>query len=637
MNDKKNKSQNIKNNMNSTQEEQILILLHNKLDNKYINIPNDENIKLILQNDYIKNMILFTLNKHSELEKDLKIRKKISFYYINNQKIDEYIKKKSIKSEKEKKILELKNKLNNIREQRSKYKIENNKILKEINDDNKKDKLARIKLKILNNISSTYIADLQKEYKKYSYINGYKYSHLYPQKKIGSVIENENDIDKEDIEKKEDFDKIINNEEDNNDNVDSKNNKNEEQVSFISNEMSSSLNDSKINQIINLPKLSDEEVIKYTKYTQKLFFEKVISDLKNIKKSLSLSLEDKNETNKNSEKEVISMISDTDNSKDNKLQKSKDIIAVENKIKQKLKNKDENLMIKSFFNEISEKFRNDIQLEELNVSKKYKNKLLEDNNDITYKQAIEEMNNIHKENNNKINTKIMHKIIDISKVKLIMDINDKIMKEKKIKKEKIDETIIPKCIIEKNPQDQLNFYRNVINTYKKYKLRTNNFINKRLFPNLLLLDEKYTDFLTTFINEYDYFTKLNFEKMKPDNDMIYSLKKFRYDSNLLKKNGINNKYDLFGLYIGNIFLKLKKSLIDYKTNSLNNSKSIKNFFEINNKSGDIIKKMKSFIKNAKFNEDFNLYFNKDELNLIREYMNEFFNIDYIKFLNPIEP
>ena len=635
MNDKKNKSQNIKNNMNSTQEEQILILLHNKLDNKYINIPNDENIKLLLQNDYIKNMILFTLNKHSELEKDLKIRKKISFYYINNQKIDEYIKKKSIKSEKEKKILELKNKLNNIREQRSKYKIENNKILKEINDDNKKDKLARIKLKILNNISSTYIADLQKEYKKYSYINGYKYSHLYPQKKIGSVIENENDIDKEDIEKKEDFDKIINNEEDNNDNVDSKNNKNEEQVTFISNEMSSSLNDSKINQIINLPKLSDEEVIKYTKYTQKLFFEKVISDLKNIKKSLSL--EDKNETNKNSEKEVISMISDTDNSKDNKLQKSKDIIAVENKIKQKLKNKDENLMIKSFFNEISEKFRNDIQLEELNVSKKYKNKLLEDNNDITYKQAIEEMNNIHKENNNKINTKIIQKIIDISKVKLIMDINDKIMKEKKIKKEKIDEIIIPKCIIEKNPQDQLNFYRNVINTYKKYKLRTNNFINKRLFPNLLLLDEKYTDFLTTFINEYDYFTKLNFEKMKPDNDMIYSLKKFRYDSNLLKKNGINNKYDLFGLYIGNIFLKLKKSLIDYKTNSLNNSKSIKNFFEINNKSCDIIKKIKSFIKNAKFNEDFNLYFNKDELNLIREYMNEFFNIDYIKFLNPIEP
>lgn len=635
MNDKKNKSQNIKNNMNRTQEEQILILLHNKLDNKYINIPNDENIKLILQNDYIKNMILFTLNKHSELEKDLKIRKKISFYYINNQKIDEYIKKKSIKSEKEKKILELKNKLNNIREQRSKYKIENNKILKEINDDNKKDKLARIKLKILNNISSTYIADLQKEYKKYSYINGYKYSHLYPQKKIGSVIENENDIDKEDIEKKEDFDKIINNEEDNNDNVDSKNNKNEEQVTFISNEMSSSLNDSKINQIINLPKLSDEEVIKYTKYTQKLFFEKVISDLKNIKKSLSL--EDKNETNKNSEKEVISMISDTDNSKDNKLQKSKDIIAVENKIKQKLKNKDENLMIKSFFNEISEKFRNDIQLEELNVSKKYKNKLLEDNNDITYKQAIEEMNNIHKENNNKINTKIIQKIIDISKVKLIMDINDKIMKEKKIKKEKIDETIIPKCIIEKNPQDQLNFYRNVINTYKKYKLRTNNFINKRLFPNLLLLDEKYTDFLTTFINEYDYFTKLNFEKMKPDNDMIYSLKKFRYDSNLLKKNGINNKYDLFGLYIGNIFLKLKKSLIDYKVNSLNNSKAIKNFFEINNKSGDIIKKIKSFIKNAKFNEDFNLYFNKDELNLIREYMNEFFNIDYIKFLNQFEP
>ena len=153
MNDKKNKSQNIKNSMNNTQEEQILTLLHNKLDNKYINIPNDENIKLLLQNDYIKNMILFTLNKHSELEKDLKIRKKISFYYINNQKIDEYIKKKSIKSEKEKKILELKNKLNNIREQRSKYKIENN-MWQHVKIKKKLSRPLNIQVKKLHNFSN---------------------------------------------------------------------------------------------------------------------------------------------------------------------------------------------------------------------------------------------------------------------------------------------------------------------------------------------------------------------------------------------------------------------------------------------------------------------------------------------------
>ncbi len=52
---------------------------------------------------------------------------------------------------------------------------------------------------------------------------------------------------------------------------------------------------------------------------------------------------------------------------DNKLQKSKDIIAVENKIKQKIKKEDEVLLQKAFFSEISENFKNDIQLEELNV------------------------------------------------------------------------------------------------------------------------------------------------------------------------------------------------------------------------------------------------------------------------------
>ena len=181
--------------------------------------------------------------------------------------------------------------------------------------------------------------------------------------------------------------------------------------------------------------------------------------------------------------------------------------------------------------------------------------MIEENNDITYKQALEEMNNLKKENNNKINNKIWQRIIDISKAKLIIDINDKFIKNKNIKNEKINEIIIPKCIIEKNPQDTLNFYKNVINTYKKYKLRTNNFITKRLFPCLLLLDEKYTDFLTTLINEYDYFSKLNFEKMKAEGDNIYSLRKFKYDANLLKKNGINNKYDLFGFYISSFFFE----------------------------------------------------------------------------------
>ena len=33
----------------------------------------------------------------------------------------------------------------------------------------------------------------------------------------------------------------------------------------------------------------------------------------------------------------------------------------------------------------------------------------------------------------------------------------------------------------------------------------------------------------------------------------------------------------------------------------------------------------------------NLYYDKDEINLIHQYIKEFFNIDYIKYLNPFNP
>ena len=641
MNEKKILNKDKDKNINRNSEnEKIIQLLHKKLDKKHINIPNDQSIKIFLQNEDIKNLVSFTLTKHTEIEQELIKRKKVSFYFVNNQKIDEYIKLKSVNEEKNKKLLELKEKLNKIKEQRKNYNTKNEELLKEINDQEKKDKLARVKLKILNNTNSSLIFDLKNEYKKYTYINGYKYSHLYARKNIGAIIENESEEDENEI--KENFnkikdDKILNVEKiKDEDNTEDKKGKNEEQISFISLNDMSSLNDSKINQIVNLPKLSQEEIIKYTKYSQKLFFEKTITQLRTIKNALTNSLDNSSKNNKKEDKSVISMISDSSKSNDNKLQKSKDIIAIENKVKQKIKKEDEAQWNKSFFTEISDKFKNDIQIEELKVSKNYRNRMIEENNDITYKQALEEINNLKKENNNKINNKIWQRIIDISKVKLIIDINDKFIKNKNIKNEKINEIIIPKCIIEKNPQDTLNFYKNVINTYKKYKLRTNNFITKRLFPCLLLLDEKYTDFLTTLINEYDYFSKLNFEKMKTEGDNIYSLRKFKYDVNLLKKNGINNKYDLFGFYISSFFLK--KIIFDNENiiNQINNDNTLKKFEETNKKSSDIVKTISNFIKNIKFNEDLNLNFNKEELSLVYDYMKEFLNIDYIKLLNPFE-
>ena len=633
------------------QDEQLLYLLHNKLDKKRINIPKDESIKLLLQNSDIKNLITYTLNKHTEIKEEIEIRKKINFYFVNNKKIDDYIKLRNLQNEKRNKLELLKNKLKNIKDQRNNYMTKNEELIKEINAENKKDKLSRIKLKILNNTSSSLIMDIQNNYKKYTYLNGYKYSHLYPKKNIGAIIENEGDEEENENIHHENFNKITNDnnnnennnkiieeEKDTNKNINDDGNKKEEQVSFIniSNDVSN-INDSKINQIVNLPKLSEEEVMKYTKYTQKLFFEKTINELKGIKNSLS-SNDNNNKKNKNEEQKSIISITST-NTNNNKLQKSKEIIAVENKAKQKIKNKNEEQHYKEFFTDISSKFKDDIQKEEFNVSKNYTNKMTEEKNDITYTQTVEELKNIQKENKNLISSGVWQKIVDISKVKLIKDINDKYLNEKgnNTSIAKIKEVIIPKCIIEKNPQDTLNFYRNVINTYKKYKLRTNNFINKRLFSSLLQLDEKYTDFMTTLINEYDYFIKLNFENMKEDNDDVYSLKKFKYDLNLLKKNGIKCKYDLFGFYISNVYMKNIILENDKIMNDFNKGNAFRIYIETIKKNDDIKKNIVKYIKNTSFNEDLNLYYDKDEINLIHQYIKEFFNIDYIKYLNPFNP
>ena len=644
----------------NAQDQQILTLLHSKIDKKNINIPNDESIKLLLQNEDVKNLIKYTLNKHSEIERDIEIRKKINFYYVNNKKIDEYIKLRNIQNEKKKKLEELQKKLKTIKNQRNNYIAKNEELINEINAENKKDKLSRIKLKILNNSSSSLIMDIQNAYKKYSYLNGYKYSHLYQKKKIGEAIENESEEKENENEniQNDNFNKVTNNnnidnnniikDEKENNNVIDDNNKKEEQVSFIniSNDISN-INDSKINQIINLPKLTEEEIMKYTKYSQKLFFEKTINELKSIKTSMSSSSKEKEKNEEQKNKSIISITST--NSNNNKLQKSKEIIAVENKAKQKIKNKDEEQNYINFFSEISQNFKKDIQNEEFNVSKNYTNKMLEEKNDITYSHTLDELKNIQKENKNKINAQIWQKIVDITKVKLIKDINDKYLNIKdknninnlnnadsNLNIVKIKEVVIPKCVIEKNPQDTLNFYRNVINTYKKYKLRTDNFTNKRLFPSLLQLDEKYTDFMTCLINEYDYFVKLNFENMKDDSNS-YSLKKFKYNINLLRKNGIKSKYDLFGFYISNIYMKNIIFENDKIMKEFNKGKAIEIYLKTIKKNDDIKKSIGKYIKNTSFNEDLNLYYDKNELSVIHEYIKEFLNIKFIEYLSPFNP
>ena len=500
---------------------------------------------------------------------------------------------------------------------------------KEINLINKQNKLVNVKLKILNSSTNTLIKDIKNEYKKYTYINGYKFSHLYPKKIIGAKIENENEDEENKNQSEENnFNKITKNDEKLEGEEKNLEKGDENQISFINLSMvSSSLNDSKINQIINLPKLTEEDIIRYTKYTQNLFFDKIIKGLKEVKNALS---SDKQKNKNNTEDTKESIMSETSkNSNNTKLQKCKEIIVVENKVKQKILNKNEEEHYKTFFTQISTKFKEEIQKEELNLSQNYSNNILEENDQLNQSNT-EDLKNIK----NTIDKQIWAKIVDIAKIKLMKDIDEKYLNKEIHNIEKINEIIIPNCIIDGNIQNTLIFYKNVIGTYKKYKLRTDNFINKRLFGCFIKLEEKYTDFMTTLLNEYNYFVKLNFEYLKGENyNSIYSIKKFKYDLNLLDKYGIKSKYDLFGFYVSNIIMKY---IIEKNANFINNfnkDKILESLGELIKNNCNLKLEISKYLKNNIFDEEFSLIFNEDNICSINQYMKEFFNVNYINNLN----
>ena len=120
----------------------------------------------------------------------------------------------------------------------------------------------------------------------------------------------------------------------------------------------------------------------------------------------------------------------------------------------------------------------------------------------------------------------------------------------------IEEFILPKCFIENDTSEKISFYQNVLITYRKFLSRTDNFIIKRLFPLGILLEEKYTDFINSIQTEIDYFVKLNLNSLKKNQlysiqdyyNNKFSLKKYKYDKNILSAFNIHCKYDLISLY-----------------------------------------------------------------------------------------
>ena len=103
---------------------------------------------------------------------------------------------------------------------------------------------------------------------------------------------------------------------------------------------------------------------------------------------------------------------------------------------------------------------------------------------------------------------------------------------------------------------------------------------------------------------------------------------------ILKNKGVNNKYDIFGFYLRDVYMKK----IMYENQKLNeennNSEALKNFFNFMKDNEIFRKNIMKYFNSTIFGADLNFYYDKDEIELTQNYLNEYINVEYLKYLKP---
>ena len=148
------------------------------LENKGLTIPSKQDLILLLENKDLNKMFQFFLDQYETNTINKIIKKKVNFYFLNQNEIEKYFqlieKKISLQKEideKKKQLLELKNK-------RNKIIIKNQEQLNKLKKNQKEEILSDIKNKILS-FAINPIDTLKKKLEKNFSIENYKYNHCY--------------------------------------------------------------------------------------------------------------------------------------------------------------------------------------------------------------------------------------------------------------------------------------------------------------------------------------------------------------------------------------------------------------------------------------------------------------------------
>ena len=565
--------------------EKILYLNRNK---GYV-LPSKQNVSLLLANKDISKVLLFCKEHIEKYMKNKAIKDKLKFYQMYQDKIANLY---SL-SEKKKKLAELfkakKEKLLQLKRDKEILSSKNDCILQVIHKKQNDELLSDIKCKIIT-IATNPITELFNSIDKYPFIENFKYDHCYFGKNNhnNAIKAHENDKPfniNEYINEASSHISLIN------------------QSSLLQQSSISNTSKTQNSQLVPLPKMTTEEIEKYTQFTQDEYLDEVTKMLY----TLSLAKESKD---KNALSLSLSSIKSNNTTKNNE-------ILNENK---------------SIFTSIINRFNEEIQKEEKDLSVSYN----ENKKNCFYSEIEEENNKLIKVYH--IPQEVIKTINDIVRKKLAKDIMNEYVKFE----DNIEEFILPKCFIENNTSEKISFYQNVLITYRKFLSRTDNFIIKRLFPLGILLEEKYTDFINSIQTEIDYFVKLNLNSLKKNQlysiqdyyNNKFSLKKYKYDKNILSAFNIHCKYDLISLYF-----KTK----DKETQNEKNNDEIKSITDIIYSKTSFVKDMKSsndsmkdiddFIKEYNFEQEYKLFPHYESTQIAKDLLDLFYNVDHILYSN----
>ena len=517
----------------------------------------------------INNLLTFSLNTLSNYSSLKQAKSSLSFYTLYQDKIRHH---QALKQAKESKLQHLQSKrqvLSALKSKKAELASANRALLSTITEHSNKETFSNIKAKILS-LGQLKLTALSKQLSNFASLENVKYDHCY----FGNDYHNKAITTQNAVE----FD------------INQHLLHTSHELSIVNNDsLLSSVNDT-TSQPVPLPKLSVEDVMKYTPITQDAY-------AKEIQQKLRVLMQHKSSSN---EDDAISLsaCSNNNNCNSDMTNTFKDIV---NAVIAEIQKEEERISLQ--FNETAE----------------------------TYNDAIA---SVQRENQTLIT---MHSVpqghVQIIKQLALGKVFKDLSRSYQPFNDVADEFELPRCFISKDTSLKFAHLANVVKTYKKLLMRTDGFILKRLLPLGVCLEDKCTDMWNVIQTENDYFMKMNYNTFSnSDSSTNCDISDYKYDKHILKEFNVYSKYDVYTYFCKYLhhykYISTCSNDIKRKTDMVYNNKQYQMYMK---QGKEILKDVEAFVRGVNFGQEYKLFYDKTLLPHMEILINEFKDIKYISY------